>query len=119
MRFQTNQDFGWRLNDELLEGMSGPLKADASGDPDFLYLDDLRLGVIERTDQLAIRIWDPHHPVRQTFTGRRWFEPNGAFRIPAKIIPYDPPKAVIVADFVGIQRSGQMDARICHPGRHF
>lgn len=89
-----------------------PLKPDASGEPDLLFIGDLRLMLLERGDQFAIRVWDPQHPKRLNFDGRIWFAPHPAYRIPAVIQPYAPPKSVMIDDIIGIQRPAQMHAAL-------
>jgi uncharacterized protein (DUF1684 family) len=101
-----------RLNDAPLQASGQALKPDLSGDPDFLFIDDIRLGLIQRSGELAIRIWDPQHPARLGSVGRRWFAPNEAAIVTAQIQAYDPPKSVVVEDVLGMQQQGEMHAAL-------
>lgn len=113
-----------RLNDAQLAGPSRPLKVDTSGEADFLFIDDpstqpsgsvgtsLRMLVIERAGQLAIRIWDPQSPVRKNFSGCVWFAPDERFRVTAKIETYAEPRRFMIDDIVGIQRPVMMHAAL-------
>lgn len=99
-----------RVNEsELLTGM---LKADTSGAPDYVYIDDIRIGVIERSGRFAIRVWDPQHANRQNFGGQVWWPPDAAARVEARIERYDPPKDVMIEDMVGTVRPSVMHAAL-------
>ncbi len=109
---------------ELAEGVKGKLNDDEdfpsvtalhddhSEKPDYLSIDDIRLLVIKRGDLLAIRAWDPQHANRQHFGGRVWWPVVSAARVTAHIERYEPPKAVMIDDVVGIQQPGSMDAAL-------
>jgi len=101
-----------RFNNEHLKSTSQTIQVDTSGQPDYLFIDDLRLGVIERAGRLAIRIWDPQNPVRLNFVGCSWFEPAPELRVTANIETYPEPKHVMVDDIVGIQRPATMQAAL-------
>lgn len=101
-----------RLNETPLAANSSPLAVDSSGQPDFIFLDDIRLAVIERSGQLAIRIWDPQSPVRRDFAGCAWFEPQARLRVNAKVETYAEPKSVIIEDIVGTRRPAEMHAAL-------
>jgi uncharacterized protein (DUF1684 family) len=103
-------DVSIRINDTPLSGDVIELRPDVSGEPDFLFIDDIRMVVIERGGQLAIRVWDPQRESRQNFVGCKWFEPNNKFQVTAKVQAYPEPKNVIMDDIVGIQRRAVMHA---------
>lgn len=100
-----------RINDKSLGGMA-KLKPDTSGESDFVFIDDIRIGVIERGGQLAIRVWDPQNPVRLNFAGCKWFKPDEDWRVRAQVETYPEPKAVMIDDIVGIQREAKMHAAL-------
>jgi hypothetical protein len=101
-----------RLNETELNNGTVPLKADASGQPDFLFLGDLRLTVIERGGQPAIRVWDPQSAVRRDFPGCAWFAPDARYRVSATVESYAKPKQVMIEDIVGITRPAEMQAAL-------
>ncbi|MEX1143295.1 MAG: DUF1684 domain-containing protein [Anaerolineales bacterium] len=101
-----------RVNDTELVGTSGALKLDTSGQTDFVFVDDLRLAVIERGGQLAIRVWDPQSPVRREFSGCTWYKPDSRFRVTANVEPYAEAKQVMIEDIIGISRPAEMQAAL-------
>jgi uncharacterized protein len=103
-------DVSIRMNDGDLPTAGAELRSDASGEPDFLFIGDIRIVVIERGGQLAIRIWDPQRESRRNFAGCKWFAPNEKYRVTANVETYPEPKKVIVDDIVGIKRPGLMHA---------
>lgn len=110
--FRLNGDAPVKLNEkETLSGKHA-LKADISGEPDALYLEDLKMMVVVRDGKAAVRVWDPQHPRRGNFKGRKWYPPNSNFRVRADIRAYDPPKKVLVDDVLGFQQEGQIDAAL-------
>lgn len=101
-----------RINDA--EMVTSVVRPDTSGTPDYVYIDDIRIGVIERSGRFAIRVWDPQHANRQNFGGRPWWPPEVAARVEARIERYEPPKAVLIEDMVGTTRPSVM-----HSALHF
>jgi uncharacterized protein (DUF1684 family) len=101
-----------RLNDGEVLSTDRILRADVTGNPDFLFADEIRMMLVERGGQLAIRVWEPQHPNRANFSGRQWFNIAENFRVEADIEPYDPPKSVLVDDILGFQQEGQMHASL-------
>ena len=59
------------VNASLNEGDPPPpgalLHNDHDADPDYLFMDDLRMLVVLRGGRPAIRLWDPQHPARMNF----------------------------------------------------
>lgn len=102
----------FRIRDAEIAGTSDPLKTDTSGEPDYLFIGDIRMMVIERAGNLAIRIWDPQNPKRRDFAGCRWYPPDAKFRVNARIETYPAPKEFMIDDIVGIQRPVKMHAAL-------
>lgn len=101
-----------RLNENEVLAADHILQPDVSGKPDFLFASDIRMMLVERAGQLAIRVWEPQHPKRANFSGRQWFDTTDNFRVEATIQSYDPPKQVIVDDILGFQQEGEMHASL-------
>jgi uncharacterized protein (DUF1684 family) len=105
-----------RLGEIPLTGTSAPLKVDTSGEPDFIFIENpsapIRMMVIERAGQLAIRVWDPESPVRSGFPGCAWYEMYARFRLMAQVETYAEPKHFMIDDIVGIQRPVSMHAAL-------
>jgi hypothetical protein len=101
-----------RLNDMPLIGSSPTLNADTSGEPDYLFLEDARMMIIDRAGRLAVRIWDPQNKVRSNFGGCLWYPVDAKFRVTAQIRRFPEPKQVMIDDIVGIQRPGWLHAAL-------
>jgi uncharacterized protein (DUF1684 family) len=69
------------------------LLADDADKPSKLTIGTLTIIVIHRDDQFALRVKDLQAPTRVGFHGLRWYAPNAAYRVHARWIPYNPPKA--------------------------
>lgn len=88
----------------LLDGRpftGGPIKSDGEGAPDRLVLGDVQVWVHQSGDRPALRIRDRNNPLRKTFTGRRWYDVDEAYRVEATYAPYDKPKMLEVPNLLG------------------
>jgi uncharacterized protein (DUF1684 family) len=101
-----------RIRDVELKVASEPLNVDTSGEGDFIFIDTIRIIVIERAGKLAVRVWDPQSPVRKDFSGCIWYEPDARYRVTAKIETYPEPLQFMIDDIVGIQRPATMHAAL-------
>jgi hypothetical protein len=106
---RVNED---RVTLQLAGQAARPLRVLGDGEPDYFFVDDLRMVVIERGGQLAVRGWDPQHPKRLNFGGRQWYPVDPAYRVVARVEPYEPPKAVVIDDMIGNQNPASMDAAL-------
>jgi uncharacterized protein (DUF1684 family) len=61
----------------------------------------LNMYVIQRDARFALRIKDAKSPALTGFHGLNWYEPNAAYRVTAKWIPYNPPKTITLATLIG------------------
>src|ERR1039457_1939402 len=77
------------------------LLADDADQPSKLTIGTLTIIVIHRDDQFALRVKDLQAPTRVGFHGLRWYEPNAAYRIHARWIPYNPPKVLDIPTVLG------------------
>lgn len=66
-----------------------------------LTIGTLNLYVIRRETRFALRIKDSKSAALVGFRGLKWYEPNAAYRVTAKWLPYHPPKTVTLATLVG------------------
>lgn len=57
--------------------------------------------VIRRADRFAVRLKDAKSPSLAEFHELKWFEPNLAYQITARWVPYNPPKKVSLITLVG------------------
>lgn len=99
-----------RMNGSEL--LTAALQPDTIGKPDYVFVGDIRVGVIERAGRLAIRIWDPQSPVRRDFKGCVWFPPDLRYRVTAKVDIYPEPRQFMIDDIVGIRRPVLMHAAL-------
>lgn len=89
-----------------------PVHVLGDGEPDYFFVDEIRLAVIERGGQLAVRGWDMQHPTRLNFGGRQWYPVDPGYRVTARVERYEPPKPVVIDDMIGNQNPATMDAAL-------
>ncbi len=77
------------------------LKADSSGAPDILRVNDLTLFVIQRGQRFAIRLKDKNCPMRKAFTGLKYFPPDERYRVKANFVTYNPPRMIPIPNILG------------------
>ena len=78
------------------------LRYDTAEDgPSIVAIGTVSFFVIKRGDEYAIRVRDANSPERQSFTGRKWFDIDPAYRIKATFTPHTPPRTVTVINTVG------------------
>jgi uncharacterized protein (DUF1684 family) len=80
---------------------AGPLRSDASGEPDVVVMGRLSMAVIERGGRLAIRLRDLDRAERRAFEGLDWFPVDESYRVRARFEPYDRPKMIPVPNVLG------------------
>lgn len=54
--------------------------------------------VIERDGRYILRLADNESDVRKRFSGRVWFEVKENYRVPARFVPYKPPRKVAIVN---------------------
>ena len=84
------------------------LKPDLSGEPDVMTLGSLTMMVIERGDQVGIRLWDNERPERVEFTGRSWFPIKSEYRVEAHLQRNDPPGEIQILNTIGLSQAVQV-----------
>jgi uncharacterized protein (DUF1684 family) len=92
------------LDVKLLDGRpftGGALKSDGEGPPDRVVLGDVQVWVHESGARRALRIRDRHNPLRQSFTGMKWYPIDAAYRVEATFVPYDTPRAYEIPNLLG------------------
>jgi uncharacterized protein (DUF1684 family) len=77
------------------------MKPDEPGPPTVARIGRLSLLVLLRAGRYAIRLKDPEHKLRQEFRGLRWFPPNESYRVTARFVRYDRPKAIPITNILG------------------
>ncbi len=82
-------------------GKEQPLFADDADKPSKLTIGNVTIIVIHRDDRFALRVKDLQAPTRTGFHGLRWYEPNPAYRVHARWIPYNPPKTLDIPTVLG------------------
>ena len=53
---------------------------------------------IERDGRYILRLADNESEVRKKFGGRVWYDVNDRYRVPAKFIPYSPPRKIAIVN---------------------
>ena len=54
--------------------------------------------IIERNGKYVLRLADNENEVRRKFGGRVWYPVDDGYRVPAKFVPYDPPRKVPIVN---------------------
>jgi uncharacterized protein (DUF1684 family) len=105
---------GLRVNGaDFAGGEAGrPLAADRPGPADLVELGSLRFWIIERAGRLALRLRDLDSPALRAYAGLKWFEPSGAWRVPAAFVPYEEPRKVQVGTAIGTIEEMESPGRI-------
>jgi uncharacterized protein (DUF1684 family) len=73
-----------------------------------LTIGTLNMYVIHRGERFALRIKDAKSAALTGFHGLKWYEPNEAYRVTARWIPYSPPKTFTIATLVGTSYPAQV-----------
>jgi len=92
------------LDVTLLDGKpftGGAIKSDGEGPPDRLVLGDVQVWVHESGARRALRIRDKNNPLRQSFTGMKWYPIDPAYRVEATFVPYERPKEYRIPNLLG------------------
>ena len=77
------------------------LVTDADEHPSKLTAGTVSIVVIRRGDRTGLRTRDSQAPTLASFQGLRWYDPNPAYRIQARWIPYQPVKQIKVPTVIG------------------
>lgn len=77
------------------------LVSDAAGAPTVIAIGDLTFSLIKRGDRYAIRLRDKQSAIRKNFRGIECFPIDTAYKVPARFVPYSPPKKIPIANVVG------------------
>ncbi len=77
------------------------LESDDSQSPSFVTYQNLRMVAIRRPHGVGVRLWDNGRPERSTFPGRKWFEPDVAYRVQGYYAPYPIPVKVRLPNSLG------------------
>lgn len=80
---------------------SGPLGTDIDETTHVLELGSYRFYVIERNGDLMLRVRDHEAPLLKQFQGIDRYPVEDRWRVTARIVPYDEPKAVSIPNILG------------------
>jgi len=61
----------------------------------------LNMYVIRRADRFALRVKDSNSQAMREFHGLKWYDPDEAYHVTAKWIPYDPVKKMTMVQMTG------------------
>jgi len=79
------------------------LSGDDKGKPGVLELGELRMWVIKRGEQYAIRLRDLNFPAYKKYERLDFFPPQKKFKVEADFVPYTSPKTITVATIIGTE----------------
>ena len=69
-------------------------------DRDWVQIGRASFHVIERGGRYVLRLADRESEVRKSFGGRVWYDVNERYRVPAKFVPYDPPRKIPIVNVI-------------------
>jgi len=110
VRLEAAAADGWMLQGAPVT--SRALASDAAEAPDRLRRGTVQAQVIERSGQLALRVWDAASPARAGFTGLTLYPYDARFRVVATFEPYDPPKEVETPSVVNLPQKELVPGRV-------
>lgn len=88
-----------KINDKAPS--DSPLQSDLSGRPDRMSLGGVTFHVIQRSEKVGIRLYDPKSANRVHFHGLKWYPADEKWVIPAEFVPYNPPKDGSITNVLG------------------
>ncbi len=77
------------------------LRKDVDGDPDVIEYGNYSMMILQRGENLLLRVWDADSPNVKEFKGMKYYPVDPRYRITAKYIPYDPPRIVKTLNAIG------------------
>jgi uncharacterized protein (DUF1684 family) len=80
----------------------GPLATDAEEDTTMLEIGPVNFFVIERGEELLLRVRDRAHPARESFAGIDYFPIDEAWRFDATFEAHDPVRQIPIANIIGM-----------------
>lgn len=69
-------------------------------DRDWVQIGRASFHVIEREGRHILRLADKESEVRKAFGGRVWYDVKERYRVPAKFVPYDPPRKIAIVNVI-------------------
>ena len=90
---------GVEINGEPLTETT--LRTDAEGKPDIVAAGRIQFYVIDRGGRMAARVKDSEAPSRLAFDGIEHFPIDSAYRVEARLEPYDEPRDVAIPTVLG------------------
>ena len=95
----AEEDAGVQINGEPLTETT--LRTDAEGSPEIVTAGRIRFYIIDREGRLAARVKDPEAPSRLDFDGIEYFPIDPAYRVEARLEPYEAPREVAIPTVLG------------------
>jgi hypothetical protein len=77
------------------------LVSDEKGEPTVVRYGTLSFHLIKRGDRLGVRVKDSASPSRRRFHGIESFPVAAAWRLPARLVPYQPKKSIPIPNVLG------------------
>ncbi|HSH03181.1 MAG TPA: DUF1684 domain-containing protein [Anaerolineae bacterium] len=77
------------------------LRADVQGNPTHVGRGGIDMILIQRGERYGLRVWDNGRALRQTFTGRVWFDVDEMYCVEAEFVRPERPRTAIVPNALG------------------
>ena len=91
------------------------LSTDDSQIPSYVTYENLRMVPIRRAHGVGIRLWDNCRAERESFPGRKWFDPNEEYRVVGLYTPYPVPARVKLPNALGELQDDMMHGYVSFP----
>jgi uncharacterized protein len=80
---------------------SAEITINSYGSSEWIYLNDLRISIIERGIRFGARVYDRNHPALKQSVSLRWFPIQDAYCIQARFVPFDEPQKLSIVNVIG------------------
>jgi uncharacterized protein (DUF1684 family) len=78
------------------------LDIDTTGHPTIVQVGSSTMQIIARGKRIGVRMKDPNAPTRQKFKGLDFYPIRSAYRVEARVIPYNPPHSLSILNVLGM-----------------
>lgn len=77
------------------------MQPDTSGEQTIVEVGPVQFFVIRRAERVGVRVRDRESDALRSFHGLEYFPIDPRWRVEAKLVPYDPPKQIMIQNIVG------------------
>ena len=82
------------------------MQPDVSGEPTIVEVGSVQFFVVRRAERVGVRVRDRESEALRSFQGLEYFPIDPRWRVEARLVPYDPPKQIMIQNIVGTVEPG-------------